>query len=434
MKLNLNRKYTTIAAYSLLVIAFGLILGLICFNLETLIRITGVILDKIACLFFSLFFTFCFLPLVRFFEKLLSKTLFRKKAKAVVVSLISTLLVDLLFLGIVALVVINIIPAFMDAYESFNVSVAPTIDKITQGVNETGSPLWISLYNGIYNIFSGLLSTDNGVLINAITVTVSNIISKTYDIAMGLVLSTYFLVCRRYLGAVSNKFFTAILPENFRNATFAVVKRIYNFFVEFFSYRLLMGFALALISYILLRVFGVPYAIIVALVVFVMDFIPVFGPILATIGCTGIVAIFSLASNRLWQALLVLIILASLHLLTAIFVEPFLLRKKLRPGPGVSITCIVIFYALFGFSGIIFAVPLYTSFDVAYREIVARLLAKKNLPLNNAYYLTANELPVTTKESAQESAETVQESPDSTETEQYVLLTEEAPSDGEYNG
>ncbi len=394
MKLKLNRAYTTISLYVLLVIAFALILGTICFNIDVVLGWAGMVIENVLCVFFGLFFTFCFLPLVRFFEKRVFSHIFeRKKSHPIVVSLLSTLLVDILFVGIVAITVVGIVPAFVDGYNAFRDSVTPTINAWTQRIRESDSEILIRVYNFIYAFFVDLLNPDQGSLILTITTYASILFSRIYDLGVGLVLATYFLVCRRYLLTLTNKLFTAFLPNHFRISTFAVVKRIYNFFMEFFSFKLVSGILLGLLTYLLCIPFKIPYGVVFAVIVFVSVFVPVFGPIVATLGSALIVAVFSPSPARLWQALTILIILAGINIFSALLIEPVFLRKKLRPGPGTVITTIIICYAIFGIGGIFFAIPIYTSVDVIFRELQARMLARKNLPLSNSYYLALDELP-----------------------------------------
>ncbi len=395
MKLKLNRTYTTIAIYALLVIVFALFLGTICFNIDIVAYWIGQILEKVLCVFFGLFFTFCFLPLVRFFEKRVFTHLFeRKKEHPVLVSLLSTLLVDILFVGIIAITVVGIVPAFVAGYNAFRDSVTPQIQALTIRVQNSGYEMLIKVYEVIYNLISELLSPDQGSLVITITRYGTTLFSRVYDVGVGLVLATYFLVSRRYLLTLTNKLFTAFLPNRFRISTFAIVKRIYNFFVEFFSFKLVSGIMLGLVTYLLCLPFKIPYGVVFAVIVFVSVFVPVFGPIIATLGSSLIVAIFSSSGARLWQALTLFIILASINIFSALFIEPVFLRKKLRPGPGTVVTVIIICYAIFGFGGVFFAIPIYTSADVIFREIQARLLARKNLPLSNSYYLALDELSV----------------------------------------
>lgn len=392
MKWKLDKKYTTIAVYALLVIAFALVLCTLFLNLRAIGRFFATIWEKSLSVLYGVFFTFCLLPAVKFFEKLFAKLFNRQKEHPTLVSIFAAFTVDLLFVGILVVAVVGIIPSLLDAVDAFRDAVAPQILAFGDRLEETGSP-FASIYRRIYDMVAALFAPDTGSFISSIAAFAKSFFSRAYAIGVGLVLATYFLVCRRYLTAVSRKLSTALLPERFRMATFAVVKRIYYFFVEFFSYRLISGFAMSLIVFLLFLPFRIDYGIIVATVLFVGNFIPVFGPVVATLGCTILIAIFS----PLWKAIVAFAILATIEILVSLLIEPFCLRKKLRPGPGIVVTSVIVCYALFGFGGVIFAVPLYSSLDVAYREIQTRLLVRKGLPTSNSYYLELEELPVTDK-------------------------------------
>ena len=392
MKWKLDRKYTTIAVYALLVIAFAIVLCTIFLNLHAIGRFFATIWKKSLSVLFGVFFTFCLLPAVKFFEKLYAKLFNREKEHPTLVSIFAAFTVDLLFVGILVVAVVGIIPSLLDAIEAFRGAVAPQIRTFGDHLEETGSA-FAGIYRRIYAMVASVFAPQAGSLITSVAAFAKNFFSRAYAIGVGLVLATYFLVCRRYLTALSRKLSAALLPDRFRMATFAVVKRIYYFFVEFFSYRLISGVAMSLFVFLLFLPFRIDYGIIVAAVLFVGNFIPVFGPVVATLGCTVLIAIFS----PLWKAIVAFAILATIEILVSLLIEPFCLRKKLRPGPGIVVTSVIVCYALFGFGGVIFAVPLYSSLDVAYREIQTRLLVRKGLPTNNSYYLSLEELPVTDK-------------------------------------
>ncbi len=392
MKWKLNRKYTTIAVYALLVIAFAIVLCTLFLNLRAIGSFFATIWEKSLSVLFGVFFTFCLLPAIKFFEHLYAKPINRNKEHATLVSILAAITVDLLFVGILVVAVVGIIPALLDAVETFREEVAPQILAFGNNLESTGSP-FASIYRKIYDMVAKVFSPDTGSFITSVATFARNFFSRAYAIAVGLVLATYFLICRRYLTAITRKLSTALFPDKFRMATFAVVKRIYYFFVEFFSYRLISGFAMSLVVFLLFLPFKIDYGIIVATVLFVGNFIPVFGPIVTTIGCTVLIAIFS----PFWKALVSFAILAAIEILVSLLIEPFCLRKKLRPGPGIVVTSVIVCYALFGFGGVIFAVPLYSSLDVAYREIQTRLLVRKGLPTSNSYYLALDELPINVK-------------------------------------
>ena len=424
MKFKLNRQYTTIAVYSLLVIAFAIVLCTLFLNLRAIGSFFAIIWEKSLSIFFGVFFTFCLLPAVQFFEKIYAKIINRKKERPTLVSILAAFSVDLIFVGILVIAVVGIIPSLVDAIEAFREEVAPQILSFGDRLEATGSA-FVRVYHRIYNMVATVFSPDTGSFISSIASFAKSFFSRAYAIGIGLVLATYFLICRRYLTAVSRKLSAALLPDKFRMAAFAVAKRIYYFFVEFFSYRLISGIAMSLIVFLLFLPFRIDYGIIVASVLFVGNFVPVFGPVVATIGCTVLIAIFS----PVWKAIVAFAILSTIEIFVSLLIEPFCLRKKLRPGPGIVVTSVIVCSALFGFGGVIFAVPLYSSLDVAYREIQTRLLVRKGLPTSNSYYLVLDELPESSKKKKTGAPET-EEAPHAKE---EIFPIDATPSEPEFH-
>ena len=100
MKWKLDRKYTTIAVYALLVIAFALVLCTLFLNLRAIGGFFATIWENSLSVLFGVFFTFCLLPAVNFFEKLYAKLFNRRKEHPTLVSIFAAFTVDLFFVGI----------------------------------------------------------------------------------------------------------------------------------------------------------------------------------------------------------------------------------------------------------------------------------------------------------------------------------------------
>ena len=63
-----------------------------------------------------------------------------------------------------------------------------------------------------------------------------------------------------------------------------------------------------------------------------------------------------------------------------------MLKKKLRPNVGATIAISLAFYAVFGILGVIVSIPLFATLSVEFRQFIAKILAKKNLPINAKEY------------------------------------------------
>ena len=80
MKLN-NSKYNTYAAYALIVISFGLLYAAFIFNLPSVFALISWFFGKIKCVFYAVLFAFISVPPMRFFERFLTRHVFKTKRR-----------------------------------------------------------------------------------------------------------------------------------------------------------------------------------------------------------------------------------------------------------------------------------------------------------------------------------------------------------------
>ena len=104
-----------------------------------------------------------------------------------------------------------------------------------------------------------------------------------------------------------------------------------------------------------LLAFGVDFALLFALLTFLLNFIPSLGSI-ASIGLASVIAVFQFGS--VFPALWILILLISLDLVSANFLEPKLMGKGLGFSPLVVLFSLFFWGWLWGIPGMILAVPI----------------------------------------------------------------------------
>ena len=64
-----------------------------------------------------------------------------------------------------------------------------------------------------------------------------------------------------------------------------------------------------------------------------------------------------------------------------------MLKKKLRPNVGATMAVSLVFYSLFGLLGALISIPFYATISVELRGLSAKLLFKKNLPIDTCLYI-----------------------------------------------
>jgi predicted PurR-regulated permease PerM len=115
-----------------------------------------------------------------------------------------------------------------------------------------------------------------------------------------------------------------------------------------------------------LAVIGVPYAVVLGILTFVSNYVPYVGPVFA-----GIVAAISGVVVGWPQALGAIVVVIAAQQLTDIFVTPRVMAENVDLHPTLVIFSLLVGGSLFGFWGMIFAIPVAAtakSLFVYYRE------------------------------------------------------------------
>jgi predicted PurR-regulated permease PerM len=398
MKFRLNEKYNTLAAYAMIVIAFGLLYALLLFNLDTVFAVLGWFFTKLKCVVYAIFFAFLIVPSMRFFERFLTKHFLRTRRRRPLVRVLSVILADLVLLAVMALLAFAIFPSLSDTFGELQSVVPPAIDTTREWIetNVKDSEILLPVYEALTGYLVDLIFSSPGSngIASILANYVQNVANEVSAIFLGLVLASYSLLFRKKIMSILAKILSSVLPNKFNRVAYTGIKRTYFYFMEYASARLVSAIYLSLFSLLFCLIFGIPFRSLIAILVFIFNLFPQFGGILITV----VLPLFLAITSRP-HALPLFLILLVLHAFHLSVVEPFFLQKRLRPNLGLSISLSLIFGALFGFLGFLFAIPIYTSLHAFVQSIEAKRLMRRGLPVNEEYYLTLKNLPSSKTES-----------------------------------
>ena len=386
MKKWTNEYYTTIAIYMLLVLLATLLFFFAILNF-------GIIWDTFLFLLFAtksvafgvlislILFPLCNLlerGLGSFAEKRLHRTWQGKSLRITAVSL--SYLVAVAFVGIV---VVSALPLLYQNYAELQATLTRYVNSLLQLLqkNEYIYEWIVSLVgasgqtaqefiNNLLLQYSAYLSSFAGDLMNILT----NIITITSDMIVALILSFYFLLARGNIAGLTRKIAAAVLPERFRQWVARFFHRLYTNVIEFLSARLLCSILLGVLCYQLPWALNLAFNPLLSLIVFILNIIPFFGPLLAAALCTVIV--FIVQPEVAWLFMLILLLI---NLTEQYLIERCLLSKRLRPSAGVILVSVILFNHFFGFAGAIFAVPIWVTVAAEAGRLLNRRLQKKGL-------------------------------------------------------
>ena len=184
----------------------------------------------------------------------------------------------------------------------------------------------------------------------SVTGTAGAVFGGVFSFILVVVLSFYFAMQERGI----ENFLKIVIPFGKENYVINLWERSKAKIGKWMQGQLLLAVLIFILVYLGLTIFGLPYALTLALLAGMMEIIPVFGPIMAAI--PAILLGFSTGGMSL------ALIIAGFYLLVQQFesnlIYPLVVRKVVGVPPILVILALIIGYELAGFLGILISVPL----------------------------------------------------------------------------
>ena len=170
--------------------------------------------------------------------------------------------------------------------------------------------------------------------------------------------------------------FKRLLPENQKEKVLNSIQDINHLLSRYFLGLLLQLTIIMLLYLIIFIIFGVENAIIIALLCAIFNIVPYVGPLIASIVAgllimtSGIGSGADFTTETLPTAIYVLIGMSLVQVIDNNFSSPLIFSKSTNSHPLEIFLVILIAGILFGITGMIIAVPFYTSLKVIGKEFL----------------------------------------------------------------
>ncbi len=177
---------------------------------------------------------------------------------------------------------------------------------------------------------------------------VNDTLSLVIDIVLVLVLSVYLLVD----GARFGGWLRTNSPVKQRSGVVFLITSVQTVVGGYIRGQLILSTLIGLLVGLGMLALHVPFAILLGLLAFVLEFIPTVGTL-----TSGVVCVLVAATQSWLLALLVLAYFVVIHVLDGYIVAPRVLGKAVGLHPAISIIALVAGADLFGLWGAVFAAP-----------------------------------------------------------------------------
>ena len=256
----------------------------------------------------------------------------------------SVLLVYVVIIGLIAVVIALVTPVLigqakeLPALQSRAVTL---VENLQDAIDSAGIPLKLSLPSGTSAISSAVLGPVLGIL--------SGTLGTLISILLVVVISIYLLVQGRQLIASMRRLFPG--REEVYDFTLLAVGTTVG---QYARGQLIMSFVMGTYTGLAMTIIGVPYAVVLGILTFFLEFLPLIG---APIGM-GLAVLIALVFKGPFVGLLALIVALGGHAIEAYILGPRVTGSATRIHPLVAMAALLVGAELGGILGALFGVPI----------------------------------------------------------------------------
>ncbi len=242
----------------------------------------------------------------------------------------------------------------------FSDDLAPYFQRFTESVNLEQLSVQITDY--IQNFSSTILSFGGNVW--DFFIAVSNGLLNT---VLVLVL-TFFMVVE---WAEIERFFVSLFPTKHTEYVVSHIDAVKTRIGFWLRGQIMLSLAMGLLTYIGLLAIGLDYAVTLALIAAISEFIPVVGPIIALLVTIPVAANVSF-SMLIWT----LILFFGIQQIEGNILVPVIMKKAVGLSPIVVMLAMLVGYQYLGILGIILSIPVAACTSIFVKDYTTRVKAK----------------------------------------------------------
>ncbi|MBR2539630.1 MAG: AI-2E family transporter [Mogibacterium sp.] len=190
---------------------------------------------------------------------------------------------------------------------------------------------------------------------------------------IALILSIYFLSAKDSLKRGVLRLMHALVPGNRIDSVLAFLGKWDNILVRYIVFSILDAVIIGVINFIFMACMGMQYAGLISVVVAVTNLVPTFGPIVG-----GAIGGFILLLVKPLHALIFIIFTFILQFIDPYFIKPRLFGNSLGVSGLLILASVIVFGNMFGFVGILLAIPIAAIIDYVYDEALLPALERRN--------------------------------------------------------
>ena len=325
-------------------------------------------------------------PIMVNFEKLFSNKFKSTSGKKKLLRAMSVTVSAIVFLGIVVGLIAIVVPELVKSITSLFDNMGDLRENLENWISKT-----FKSYPSLVKTATEKIDTftkDASVIFEKMQPMMEELVSGAWgvvsflkDFLLGFIVSLYMLCNKETLLAQIKKSIISLTKKKTCSKIMSVASQANKVFSGFIMGKIIDSIIIGLLCFIGLTLMNMPYNILIAVIVGVTNIIPFFGPLIGAVPSTFLMLIVDPK-----KAILLAVFILILQQFDGNILGPKILGDSTGlPGFWVLVS-LIICGGLFGFIGMVLAVPVFALLYSFTRSFVENRLRRKKLPVTTEYY------------------------------------------------
>ena len=362
--------------YIVALVAIIAIIFLMIANWGVVLAVIGKFLTILMPFILGFFFA-CFInPLVKRVHSLLNRMKPGKGAK--IKKAFSVIISYVVVIGVITVLLIYIIPQIKASIGELGNTIQDGYQYMITHQKELNEKIpFIGLGGGIEYIkefaYKKIMSNGSEIIPYVYHVS-SSLLTMSYNVLMGLVISIYIILDMKKLKRSARKVVYALSPKKKDQEVWETMKQCSHIFNGFLIGKMIDSLIIGILCLIAMSILKLPYALLLSLIVCITNMIPYFGPIIGAIPGVMIYLFIDIRYAFIF-ALMILI----LQQFDGLYLGPKILGDQTGIKPLWVIFGITVGGAYFGVMGMFLGVPVVAVIMYLLQLFLDKKLKKKNI-------------------------------------------------------
>lgn len=362
--------------YIVALVAIIAIIFLMIANWGVVLAVIGKFLTILMPFILGFFFA-CFInPLVKRVHSLLNRMKPGKGAK--IKKAFSVIISYVVVIGVITVLLIYIIPQIKASIGELGNTIQDGYQYMITHQKELNEKIpFIGLGGGIEYIkefaYKKIMSNGSEIIPYVYHVS-SSLLTTSYNVLMGLVISIYIILDMKKLKRSARKVVYALSPKKKEQEVWETMKQCSHIFNGFLIGKMIDSLIIGILCLVAMSILKLPYALLLSLIVCITNMIPYFGPIIGAIPGVMIYLFIDIRYAFIF-ALMILI----LQQFDGLYLGPKILGDQTGIKPLWVIFGITVGGAYFGVMGMFLGVPVVAVIMYLLQLFLDKKLKKKNI-------------------------------------------------------